>query len=167
MGPIPVTTDGLTYDGAGRLVKDTTFGVVQPVDSMASYFSYPTGKIVVKAYSLYAYDTMAMSFGWGADAIDTIFLNNGNMAARYQYIQINMAWVLDQSLVVNTYSTHANPLYNTHYSNSLGAFFLDTGYFDCFSKDLPAEGIIWKTDASGKVISGLAPDGSSITYTYY
>jgi hypothetical protein len=158
---------GLFYDGAGRLIKDTTLVTqFQSGDPVANYFSYPTDMIVARHYSIHAYDSVKMTYGWGASAIDTIVLRNGDFAASYQYIQNGTTWQPNGTNTVDYYSAYANPLYNPNYSNSMGAFFLDAGYFDCLSKHLPADGVTWLTDPSGRVISGYAPDGSTTTYTY-
>lgn len=162
-------THNLFYDAQGRLVKDTTItGQDLPGDSAANYFSYSANRVIVREYSMDAYDTVDGSTGWGCITIDTINLVNGNIVDQEEYEQNGPDWDLDYSYIVNGYSNFANPLYNTHFSNSFAALFLDANLMDCLSKNLTSDDAVhWITDPSGKVISGSAPTGESTVYTYY
>lgn len=163
-----VETHNLSYDAQGLLVKDTTItGQANPGDSAADYFSYSANRIIVNQYSMYAYDTLDGTTGWGCTAIDTINLVNGNIVDQEEYYQNGPQWLLDYSYNINGYSNYANPLYNSNFSNSIAALFLDANLMDCLSKNLTSDdGAHWITDPSGKVISGSAPTGESTVYTY-
>ncbi len=81
-------THNLFFDASGRMIRDTMLtGQVNPGDSSANYFSYTTNQIVIRDYSLYAWDTVNTGYGWGATGLDTITLVNGNVVSRYEYSQ--------------------------------------------------------------------------------
>src|SRR5450432_3416602 len=83
-------THDLFYDGQGRLIKDTTItGQSNPGDSAANYFGYSTNRIIVREYSMYAYDTVNLTTGWGCTTVDTINLVNGNIVDQEEYDQNN------------------------------------------------------------------------------
>jgi hypothetical protein len=162
-------THSLSFDANGRMTKDTLLtGQTNAGDSFANYYSYSTNRIIIRDYSLYAYDTVTTGTGWGANVIDTMTLVNGNLATQAAYYQNGgSGWILTTSTDINNYSNFANPLYNAKVSNSLGAFFLNQNLVDFLSKQLPSDGVAhWTTDAGGKVISGLAIDGTTVTFTY-
>jgi hypothetical protein len=164
-----VETHDLFYDGQGRLVKDTAItGQNNPGDSAANYFSYTANRIIVREYSMYAYDTVNLTTGWGCTTVDTINLVNGNIVDQEEYDQNGADWILNYSYTINGFSNYANPLYNQNFSNSIAALFLDANLMDCLSKNLTSDdGVHWITDPSGKVISGSAPTGETAVYTYY
>jgi YD repeat-containing protein len=162
-----IETHDLFYDGQGRVIKDTMIsGQANPGDSVANYFSYPSNRILVRDYSMYAYDPVN-GYGWGASAVDTINLSNGNIINQNEYEQDGTGWDPQYSYIVNSYSNYANPFNNPHFSNSLGPLLRDQNSIDCVSKDLPSDGVLhWTTDSGGKVVSGLSVDGTITTFTY-
>lgn len=163
-----VETHNLTFDNQGRMIKDTMVtGQSLPGDSAASYYFYANNLILCKGYSMYYYDSVTLGYGWGPTEVDSLTLNNGNLANQVDELQNGTQWVLDNSYMVNNYSSYANPLYTAQLSASLGAFFRIQNMIDCLSKNLPSDGISqWTTDASGKVVSGLGTDGTVINFTY-
>ncbi len=66
-------------------------------------------------------------------------------------------------------SGYSNPFYNATLSRSLGAFYIVLDNLDFLSKNFTTlQGFYytWSTDAKGRVINAVAPDGSYVKYTY-
>src|SRR4029077_5397336 len=56
-GSSDAETHNLFFDASGRMIRDTMLtGQVNPGDSSANYFNYTTNQIVIRDYSLYAWD---------------------------------------------------------------------------------------------------------------
>ena len=100
-------THNLSYDGQGRIIKDTctTTGYV-------AYYSYPNGNIAT---------TVLFNGSANNNQIDTIFVGNGNVSAVHSYVS-NSTGTAD-SLVGSLqfgFSSTANPLYHSALTASIG-----------------------------------------------
>lgn len=100
-------THSLSYDGQGRIVKDTctTTGYV-------AYYSYPGGNIAT---------TVLFNGSTTNNQIDTIFVSNGNVSAVHSYVS-NSAGTAD-SLVGSLqfgFSSTGNPLYHSALTTAMG-----------------------------------------------
>ena len=100
-------THNLTYDGQGRIVKDTCAST-----GYVAYYSYPSGNIAT---------TVLFNGSANNNQIDTIFVGNGNVSAVHSYVS-NSTGTAD-SLVGSLqfgFSSTANPLYHSALTASIG-----------------------------------------------
>ena len=100
-------THSLSYDGQGRISKDTCTST-----GYVAYYSYPNGNIAT---------TVLFNGSESNNQIDTIFVSNGNVSAVHSYVS-NSAGTGD-SLVGALqfgFSSTANPLYHSGITASVG-----------------------------------------------
>ena len=100
-------THELSYDGQGRLVKDTCLST-----GYVAYYSYPNGNIAT---------TVLFNGSTSNNQIDTIFVSNGNATAIHTYMS-NSTGTADSLVGALNFgfSTTANPLYHSALTNAMG-----------------------------------------------
>jgi YD repeat-containing protein len=172
-------THQLTYDGQGRIIKDTSLGA----SGWVIYFSYPNSNINITAL----YDgTVANSIA------DTLTISNGNIGTA-QYYAPNNAGTADslEDLIKFGFSSISNPAYHATLTGSIGpliqilAFSGYGGGLDVISQKafnsedavlsdgLPPNTTInftLTTDSQGRLSTqsaGFGGIGVTITYRYY
>jgi hypothetical protein len=158
--------DFLSYDGQGRIVKDTS-----ATESFVTYYSYPANKVI---------STMLFDGTINGDVqIDTLLLSNGNITSNH----INE----DGQLAIETFgfAGYANPLYYPGIANSVGPLLFNLtldgygGIGDYISKntissisgtggDLPPIPIpiSFSIDSKGRVWKETVFGDEQLTYTY-
>jgi hypothetical protein len=162
----PVTqnqTDGLFYDGQGRLVKDTLVSndIAADFPDSATWYTWSGSNIVCST------GDNLNSF----DIVDSFTLNGaGNLIreADYENVQGGIGSVDTSAYTVSSYSTYDNPCYISTGAQNVGIFLLNNGIVDAVSKNLAADNIAkFNTDNSGRVISTIGSDGTITSYLYH
>jgi hypothetical protein len=140
----------LSYDGQGRISKDTSLSGSGYVD----YFTYPNNNIA---------STVLWEGTADNNQIDTLFITNGNISAEHIYTSdIPGQPDVSQGAVNYGFSSIPNPGYHADISNSIGPLLTIMG-IDGYGS---AADFISKNalDQLSGIGSGL-PTGTTITYT--
>jgi hypothetical protein len=157
--PIPEDqTDNLFYDSQNRLIKDTLAANQIPANVPDSGVWY-----------LYSGSTIAVITGDNKnsiDILDSFYLTNGSITrwAEYDPVQAGVGSV-DTSILAFSFSSYANPAYNSAIALTTGIFLLENTGLDAVSKNLPTAAK-FNTDSQGRVTSTIGTDGTVTTYTY-
>lgn len=139
----------LTYDGQGRISKDTSLSG----SGFVVYFSYPNGNIATTVL----FDGSPLN-----NQIDTLFMSNGNISAAHIYLP-NDAGTADslEAAVKFGYSSNNNPAYHSAISASIGPL-LYILQFDGYGGAL--DPISQKALNSVSGLGDGLPGNSAITY---
>lgn len=168
----------LTYDGQGRIAKDTSLSG----SGFVTHYAYPADNIA---------STVLFSGRKEDNQIDTLFVTNGNIHSGHIYYPDHTGTADSLSAAIQFgYSAYGNPGYDSTISPAIGPllYTLATdafgGYSDYISKDavnkisglgqgLPAGagiGISYTLDAQSRVIKGTESLGgfgvALLTFTY-
>ncbi|HXB96232.1 MAG TPA: hypothetical protein VNU70_13770 [Puia sp.] len=173
-----VDIHALTYDGQGRITRDTSVSGT----GFVAYYSYPNGNIATTVL----FDGTPMN-----NQVDTLFIGNGNVNSMRIYYPNNAGTADSLAGTVNFgFTSLTNPAYHATQTNSIGPllYILQVdGYgssvdpisehaFNSVSGSgygLPAGVTIHynqTTDAQGRLTllsSSLGPVAGSIAFTYY
>lgn len=169
----------LTFDGQGRIIKDTSTGDTHFV----TYYSYPGNYAICRIF--FGGDLSSDAFA------DTLVITDGNWTGQKVWgWDHGVGQWEDQGQITYGHAAAANPGYKAEVANAVGPLLheLSTynfgGYGDYISKTivnkvsgmadgLPAGGVSYSTraDASGRVTE-LTPNGAGSTeyktvFTYY
>jgi hypothetical protein len=159
-----IETHALYFNNQKQVIKDSGVSVLSGDNQNAAtkYYTYSANTFVSNWYS-------HATPGWNKFLIDSVITSNGNVASGIQYDNNGSGnnWVVSSQYTETDYSTYPNPFFDQGLSYSFGAFLLMEGINDFLSKNLANDsGFVWTTDTKGRVITGLAPDGSYVQYTY-
>ncbi len=159
-----VETHTLFFNSQKQVIKDSGVTVISGNNPNAAtkYYTYTGNTIISKWWANSAQ-------GWNAYLIDSVNISNGNVSSFYQYNNGGSGnnWVLASQYTETNYSNYKNPFYDPGLSYSFGAFLLLEGINDFLSKSLVnVDGFTWVTDNQGRVVSGMAADGSYVQFTY-
>jgi hypothetical protein len=181
----------MAYDNLGRAVIDSVTPNSSNDLGTIHCFYDNNGNNTLQFY----YPDPNAPTGYSLQAIDTISVQAGNIAASKGYSVINGTDTLGNYGVLSiykgeqdayTYSTYTNPLYQSYFSNSLGSLFYYNSIGDYLSQKLPSHWIVagnngspaftinysWTTNSAGKVVRGIGVESGSgaiaeeYTFTY-
>ncbi|HVW61654.1 MAG TPA: hypothetical protein VHC48_16490 [Puia sp.] len=169
----------LTFDGQGRIIKDTSTGA----SHFVTYYTYPGNYIISRVFV--AGDLSSEAYA------DTMVVTDGNWTgAKVWFWDPSEGQWADEEQVTYGHSAAANPGYKAEVANAVGpllhvlSLYNFSGYADYVSKtivtkvtgmleDLPPGGAIYTAhaDASGRVTeltpNGLGTSGYKTVFTYY
>ncbi|MBN9379831.1 MAG: hypothetical protein J0H74_03635 [Chitinophagaceae bacterium] len=172
-------THVLTFDGQGRIIKDTSAGV----SKFVTYYTYAGDNIICRIF--FAGDLSSDAF------VDTLIVKGGNMTgAKVWGWDHGVGQWEDQEQTTFGHATAANPGYKAEIAGAVGpllhvlSVYNFGGHADYISKNiinkitgvvdgLPAGGITYTVhaDASGRVSeltpNGVGAAGYKTVYTYY
>lgn len=159
-----VETHTLFFNSQKQVVKDSGVAVISGnnPNPPTKYYTY-TGNTVARD------SWMHSAAGWNMFLIDSLFTYADNVMHYAQYSNGGSGsnWVVSGQWWVGVYATNANPFYDKGLSYSFGGFLLLEGIEDFLSKNVANDvGFTFMTDSKGRVVSGLAPDGSYMQVVY-
>jgi hypothetical protein len=159
-----VETHALYFNSQKQVVKDSGLTVISGDNPNAAtkYYYYTANTVARNSW-------MHSSGAWNMFLIDSLFMESGNVMHYAQYSNggSGNSWVVSDQYWIGNYSSNANPFYDQGLSYSFGGYLLLEGIEDFLSKNLANDaGFTFTTDSKGRVVSGIAADGSYIQITY-
>ncbi len=150
----------LYYNSQNQLIKDSVLSSVDNDTASVRFFYAPQFIVMQSGTDRQSGNAMLL---------DTMYLSGNNLVRKVSYYwdnSLTFAYKLsdDWKMVPTNYT---NPFYDPVLSPAIGAFLICVGVDEFISQNLTNDdGFTYTTDAKGRVISGTAPDGGFVKFTY-
>jgi hypothetical protein len=159
-----IETHTLFFNSQKQVIKDSGVTVISGSNPNppTKYYFYTSNTVARNSW-------MHSSAGWNMFLIDSLFTSSGNVVHYAQYSNGGSGnnWVVSGQYWVGIYSPDANPFYDKGLAYSFGGYLLLENIQDFLSINIANDtGFTFTKDSKGRVVSGLAADGSYIQVTY-